>query len=192
LSEKIKCPWCEKVFDVDAIETAELWKERGQISVRIKPVWRIAMEYMDAFAARPGARITLKRKVRHLWGLVRLWETCEFEFDGKRYRTNREAVRNGMLAVCEAQKTGFNNHKYLFKCLLPTAQRVSAEGLTAEEEQRREEKRRNGEAGKRGTPVKQAARFMGQAGDDEAVTAEDFKKRRGIESLADQVGKELS
>lgn len=144
MSEKITCPFCEKSFDLEQIETGDIWRERADLASRLNSAWKLANEYIDAFRAKPGARMSLKKGTRHLRGLAALWKKCEFEYQGKRYRTSRESILNAMTTVCELEKTGFVNHNYLKKVLLPTASRVSAEGMTAKEEVRREEVRRKG------------------------------------------------
>jgi len=142
-TEKITCPYCERSFDLDQIEMADLFRERNTLAARLGPAWRAANEYLDAFRQKPGGKITLKKRTRHLKGLVTLWETGEFEVQGKRYRTTQRQIMEALWTVCNMEKYGFQNHNYLKKILLNGAERISAEGLTAEEEQKREDERRN-------------------------------------------------
>jgi len=150
MTDKIQCPYCERSFDLDQVENAELWRQRSELASRLGPrAWRVANEYLECFRVKPGARITVKKRVRHLVKLVALWETREFELDGKSWRTRRAEILAGMETVCELQLNGFKNHNYLKRILQKGAKRVSAEGMTAVEERERERKRRSGETGKR-------------------------------------------
>lgn len=150
MSDKITCPWCEKSFDVDQVEMAELWAERTQLAARLGQAWKLANEYCDSFRSARNARITLKRRVAILTDIARLWEVCVIEYDGKRYKTDQRSIQEALHAVCSADKTGFTNHNYLKRVLLNPAQParqaklLSSEGLTAEEEENREQSRRSG------------------------------------------------
>ncbi len=174
--DSIHCPYCDRAFDMDMIEIADLFRERLDIAAKLGPIWRLANEYLDCFRHTPGGRINLKKRVRHLTALVWLWEKCEFEYDGKRYRTSKQAIRQGMTVVCEAEKSGFTNHNYLKKCLLDTAQRISAEGLTAAEESKIEDERR----------AKVAA---SAAEKQERMTAQEYMKAAGLRSLTETIRK---
>jgi len=123
---------------------ADLFRERNELAARLGTAWTLANEYLDSFRQKQGSRITLKKRARHLRGLVRLWETGEFEVQGKRYRTDKRQIVEALATVCNLEKYGFQNHKYLKKILLNGAERISAEGLTAREEQKREDERRKG------------------------------------------------
>jgi len=183
---KITCPYCERKFDVEQVEEAGLWVERGMLQERLGAGWQIACEYTDCFRQRAGARVTLKKRARILGEVAKLWETCELEYDGKRYRTDRRAIREGLATVCNADKVGFGNHNYLKRVLINAgAQRVSAEGKTAEEERRSEEQKRQ-----RTDPA--SPEGYAAASDGEGMSAEEYKRRHGIESLADSVGKDLN
>jgi len=107
-----------------------------------------------------------------------LFEGNEFELNGKRYRTDWARIIRAMTAVVTANKFGFKNHNYLKRVMVEEAERVSAEGLTAKEERERSE------VG--------GQRLEAEDRKDEGMTAEEFKRRRGIESLSDMVGKEMA
>ena len=62
-----------------------------------------------------------------------------FQVEKKRYRITRDRIVVGLRTVCDLEKFGFKNHNYLKRVLVPDAERISAEGLTAKEERKREE-----------------------------------------------------
>ena len=66
VAEKITCPYCERAFDIDQVETADLFRERAEVAARLGKAWTLANEYLEAFRQRPGARISLKKRIRHL------------------------------------------------------------------------------------------------------------------------------
>jgi len=74
--------------------------------------------------------------------LLSAWQNQVFEYNGKRYRTNRQKIEAAVKAVCDAEKFDFKNHNYLKKILLADAEMLSAEGLTAREEAQRDVKRK--------------------------------------------------
>jgi len=99
-------------------------------------------EYTGAFATRRLGAIAPAKRLRIVTELARLWETGIFAVDKKRYRITRDGIVQGLRTVCDLEKFGFKNHNYLKRVLMPDAERISAEGLTAGEEARREEDRR--------------------------------------------------
>ena len=150
-SDKITCPWCEKSFDLDLLESADLWRERSDLAARLgAQAWKLANEYADSFRSARDARITLKRRIAILSDIARLWEGCIFEYDGRRYKTDQRSILDALQAVCSAAKTGFTNHNYLKRVLMGPSQPgrqaklLSSEGLTAGEEEAREQCRRFG------------------------------------------------
>lgn len=110
----------------------------GDLASRFREHWPLVSEYVDCFRPKGGS-VTLKRRVRILTELIKLFETLEFEYDGKRYRTKIRDIRWAMRWVCDAQMDAFQNHNYIKKMLIngAGADKLSAEGLTAREEQKR-------------------------------------------------------
>ncbi|SPD73797.1 hypothetical protein PITCH_A1970016 [uncultured Desulfobacterium sp.] len=138
MTDKITCPFCDHSIDVDLVDMAGMWRQRETLAARFGSAWNLANEYVDAFRVKPGARMALKKRLRHLEELVKLWDTGIFEYDGRRYRLGKDAIKAGMQKVCDAEKYGFKDHNYLKVVLRDAAERVSAEGLTAREEAARE------------------------------------------------------
>lgn len=192
MTEKLTCPFCARAIDLDMVETADLWKDRERLAARLGPAWRLANEYIDAFRAHPEHRITLKRRVRHLMPIAHLWETKEFEFNGKRYRVTEPVIRDALTRVCETGKFGFKDHNYLKVILVKGAERISAQGLTAAEERKRDEARRQKglEAWRLGgqEPDKEHPSFLASQSpsDEEPMSTREFQKRIG--ELANKIG----
>lgn len=165
----LKCPNCGQTYDLDTVEIASIYDQRTGLAAKLGQAWPIANEYVDCFRTQRGAVVSLKKRVRILAELAQLWESCEYEYDGKRYRTEKRAILEALRVTCNADKCGFENHNYVKKVLLATAQRVSSEGLTAKEETERHVSRRGTEHAEEGA---------------EKISLDEAMKRRGIESLA--------
>lgn len=131
----IGCPHCAKKFNLLTGEVMGLAIQLGDLAAKFREHWPLVSEYVDCFRPKGGS-VTLKKRVRILTELAKFFETLEFEYDGKRYRTKLMDIRWAMRHVCDAQMEAFKNHNYIKRMLVTTAgaERVSAEGLTAKEE----------------------------------------------------------
>jgi len=155
--DRLTCPYCDRTFDLDQVEAADLFRERNDLAAKLGKAWWIANEYVDCFRRQRAGRISLKKRARILREVVKLWESGVFEFDGKRYRAGQGAILAGFQAVCNRDMTGLENHNYLKRVLMGGAERLSAEGLTAREEQDREQTRLFGrDPGQKGTGGEEA------------------------------------
>ena len=114
---RIRCPYCERLFDIEQMETADLFSERVDLAARLGRAWHLVNEYADCFAQSSGGRIGLKKRVRLIREVIRLWDGCTFELDGKRFKTTHENIMQAMTTVCNADKFGFKNHNYLKRVL---------------------------------------------------------------------------
>lgn len=170
---KITCPICQSRYDLEEAATTAALREMVALASKFGRTWGLVEEYVDTFRTSQWGSISLKKRVRLLQELARLWQSAEFEYNGKRYRTDHVQIRAALNTVCNSDKWGFKNHNYLKKILLDGAKRVSASGHTAAEEREREAKPRTEETG------------------EKDMTAAEYKARKGIESLADQVGREM-
>lgn len=172
---KLTCPYCGGKFRLEEATTEALYYELGKIDGKFGRHWPAVDEYIDCFAQTEHGTVSIKRRVRIAGEILRLFEAQEFAYKGKRYRTSREEIIRAMLEICNAGKWGFRNHNYLKVMLKKSAEKVSAEGLTAKEESQREERRAHGAERK--------------AEGDES-TIDDYKARHGVKSLLDMIGKE--
>ena len=155
------CPVCESRF---------AWGDVARMAD-----WGLVNEYVDCFRPSMHSSVTAKRRLRLLQELKRLFLTSSIVYEGRQYRIDKGRVVVAVRAVCDAQKFGFRNHNYLKRVLVSGgAERVSAEGMTARQEARREEDRRQ------------------KTEDSELVTAAEFKKRHpDLAGMAEGVGKEF-
>jgi len=130
------------------------------------------------FATKRFGPISPAKRLRILTELLRLWETGIFQVQGKRYKIDRAGIVAGMRTVCDLEKYGLPNHNYLKKVLLNRAERVSAEGLTAKEEQKKieDQKTRRSEH-----------QNNNDAYSPDALAA--FKKKMGVSKVKDLIRK---
>lgn len=183
MSETLICPYCERIVDVDAMENCTLWNERADLASRLGKVWRLANEYADCFRAKPGVRMSLKKRVRILTEIAGFWEKGSFEYEGKRYKVLQDEIMLGMKICCDRDLVGFQNHNYLKVILAPKSQRLSAEGMTATEEEKREQQRR--ETRMDGSLNKNATLFDKQSTRDVDATLEEKINPRGEQKRYD-------
>jgi len=173
---KLVCPVCGSKVDMEQATHEELMHELVELAARFGRNWELVHEYVDCFRQEQWGSVTLKKRVRLTKEVWRLFEKNEFEYQGKRYRTDWTGVIAAITEVVNRDKFGFRNHNYLKSIMMKDAERVSAEGLTAKEEREKERQRRE-ERGKRK--------------EEKGISAEEWKKRQGIESLADMVGRNM-
>jgi len=173
---KLICPHCGSSIEFEQAVTELEHQEANDIAAKFGRSWRIIYEYSDCFRQSEYGGVKLTRRVRIFKDLSRLFDTCEFRYQGKTYRTNWPDILGAITEICNVGKWGFKNHNYLKVMLKKSAARVSAEGLTAKEEQARELARRTS-GGER------------KANENESTVA-DYKARHGIKSLLDKIGKE--
>lgn len=139
---RLTCPVCQSRYTLEDAANSEITRQMVALAAKLGKCWDIAWEYAETFRQSQYGNITLKKRLRLLKEIARLWEACGFEYQGKRYRTDRRQILEGLNAVCNLDKFGFKNHNYLKAILLNGAKGISAEGLTAEEEARRESDRK--------------------------------------------------
>lgn len=142
---KLCCPVCSSKFSFEQIAHEALMMEMVELAAFFGPLWSLAVEYSDCFRLERWGSVTLKKRLRILNELRKLVNDNEFDFGGRRYRTERGKIVEAIRVVVNREKFGFDNHNYLKKVLIgEKAERVSAEGLTAQNENRIEQDRRDG------------------------------------------------
>lgn len=173
---KITCPHCSNKFDLAEAVRNETLCNLGRAMEKFGKHEGLVWEYSGAFAAKHLGPVAPAKRLRIVTELLRLWESGIFQVQGKRYKIDRAGILKGMLTVCNSEKFGFRNHNYLKRILMADAERVSAEGMTAREERRREEGR--------GT--------RDEAAEEETMTLEaqaEFKKKLGVSSFKELIRK---
>ena len=170
---KLTCPHCGGEFRPEEATKERIYQELIELASKFGGSWHLVDEYADCFRRSEFGAMTTKKRVRILREIYDLLKTEQFTYDGKRYRAGRKEILAAMLETCSAEKKELKNHNYLYVILKKSAARVSAEGLTAKEEQQREDQRR----------------MQSERPRDESTVA-DYKARHGIKSLLDKIGKE--
>ena len=175
---KITCPYCDNKFSFEEAVRVKISRDLGETLQKFGNHKFLAWEYAGAFATKRFGPISAAKRLRILTELFRLWESGIFQIDGKRYKIDRAGIVAGMTTVCNLEKYGLSNHNYLKKVLLDKAERVSAEGLTAREETRREEE-------------KKVSRLEDH-GKEEVLSPEglkQFREKMGVNKLSELIGK---
>jgi len=180
--EKLACPICHSKYTLEEAVVTGAMRELVDLAAEFGPVWKLVEEYTECFRRSQWAGVTFKKKLRLTKEMAALWRTNKFQFEGKRYRADRVAIRAALEVTCNMEKFGFTDHNYLKRVMTNNgAQRLSAEGLTAGEERLKEEGRRR--KGKKSDES--------QVTSDEFVTAAEHKRRHKIKDLAGSIGKEM-
>ena len=138
----------------------------------------LVWEYTGAFATKRLGAIAPAKRLRIVTELAKLWETGIFSLERKQYRITKDKIIESMRKVCDLEKHGFGNHNYLKRVMSGDAERISAEGLSASEEARREEDKKV----RREEDKKEEGRMS-----PEAQAA--FKKQLGVSSFKELIGK---
>lgn len=130
------CPRCGAKIKFSEAELTGVLVDMVEVAVRIGAHWDLVGEYVDCFRPEQDGHVNLKRRIRILKEIAGLIEAGEFQYDRKKYRIKTEGIRWGMRIVCDLQKHGFRNHNYLKTVMINQggAERLSAEGLTAKQE----------------------------------------------------------
>ena len=150
--------------------------ELAEVGARLNKGWLLAWEYTESFATQKHGTVTPAKRLRLFKELAKLWESGVFEFDGRRYRTDQARILAGLKTVCDAEKYGFRNHNYLKRVLISDAERVSAEGLTAREEQK-------------GIEGKKVRRLEGEQDEEWPEEIGEIKTRLGVTKMSELIGK---
>lgn len=174
---KLTCPICQSRYSLEEVATTSALREMIGLAAKFGRTWSLVEEYVAAFRTSQYGGITLKKRFRLFREMAGLWDGGEFVYNGKRYRTDRAQIREALITVCNADKFGFKNHNYLKKILMDGADRVSTEGMTAQEERIMEADRR-AEAESRGNGESEK--------EDAPMSTAEFKKN--LAELADQIG----
>jgi len=168
------CPKCGSRFVLEQAVNELEQTETHDIAAKLGVHWRVVYEYSDCFRQSEFGNVPLPKRLRIFKNVARLLEMSTFKHRGKQYRTSQPEIIRAMTDTCNMQKWGFTNHKYLFAILSKAGERLSAEGMTAREEEEREQGRRG--AG-------------GQDRKDEIRLEEAIKKHPQLKQAFDKYGK---
>lgn len=176
---KLICPYCQSKITFEEAAREGLYREMVWLASRFGSSWELASEYIDCFRQTEFGCVRLQKKVRMLKELWKLFETNEFGYQGKRYRVDWALILAAINVVISGDKWGFKNHNYIKRIMMKDAKKLSAEGLTAEEEEREEIRRRTANSKQKAEGSKQ----------EKSMTAQEFKSLHKITGgLVDQIG----
>ncbi|RLB13537.1 MAG: hypothetical protein DRG82_15530 [Deltaproteobacteria bacterium] len=170
----MQCPYCRKSFDPrEAVAEAE-WYDIISLIPEFGPYSKLVMEYCELFGVTP-LRIKSKKLLRLLREAAVLFRNESFKFHKRQYRISRTGIAEALRTVCNKHfETPLENHNYLKKVMIGISEREQREeGIRREKELRR----------------KEASIMAGVR--EESITADEYKRRAGIESLAAMVGKDM-
>jgi len=177
MNNKLICPHCEQEFDLDQAIRESEHREMADIAAKFGKSWLLVYEYSDCFRQSEFGNVPLKKRLRIMKEILFLFDRREFQVKGKKYRTEWNTIISAMMEICNMQKWGFRNHNYLKAVLVKGSDRLSAEGMTAQEEDERGKGRRQKAEGKAA-----AVQHGQQKGD---ITAEEYCARHGVKSLGE-------
>lgn len=172
---KLICPYCQSKITFEEAAREGLYREMVWLASRFGSSWELASEYIDCFRQTEFGCVRLQKKVRMLKELWKLFETNEFGYQGKRYRVDWALILAAINVVISGDKWGFKNHNYIKRIMMKDAKKLSAEGLTAEEEEREE--------------IRKRSENRGQKSDEKLMTGQEFKSLHDITGdLVDKIG----
>lgn len=181
----MKCPVCRSKFCVDDCLKEAIKDEFIELASFFGRGWLAVNEYVDCFRGSQWGSVGEKKRLRILQEIKALFESCEFEFEKKKYRTDKKSIYGAIKVIIDKEMTKMKDHNYLKQILIDPfegtlnvvkAKRVSAEGMTAHEETELEKLKAQG------SRVKET---------EKTKTFAEFKADKGVESLADLVGKTI-
>jgi len=184
---KLTCPKCGFKFELEQAVRELEQAETHDIAAKLGVHWRLVYEYSDCFRQTEFSNVSLTKRLRIFKSIARLMQTSTFSYRGKRYRTSQHETVKTMTDICNMQKWGFRNHNYLLAILSKTAERLSAEGMTAKEESERETRRRSSSYGGQGRPVH---RSLGEGGKEDIGLEKALGRYPKLKDALERFGKE--
>lgn len=135
---------------------------------------KLAMEYCELFGVTP-MRINTKKMARLLGQVATFLEKEAFEWERKTYRISKRGVAEALNLTCNKRfDAPLRNHNYLKTVMKAISEREERErSVEGEKELRKKEERIRG----------------GVREEAPGVSLKEFKKRQGINSLVDEIGK---
>lgn len=179
----IVCPKCKAVFDLgEAFADSELRDIIGLLP-RFEGHGKLVFEYCELFGVTP-IRSKTKKLLRLLQEVSALYQSEAFLYQKKRYKISKRGIIESLKTVCNKEFSGpLQNHNYLKRVMIDVADVELKEGR---ERKDRAQKKREEDIGLR-FEVGGDQRDTDNGHD--VMTAGDFKRRKGIESLAERIGK---
>jgi hypothetical protein len=177
----MKCPKCKAEMNVMDMILDDDIRILFDILPRFQGHSRLAWEYAELFGVAPIGKHT-KKLTRLLAEVAALFEQQKFRFQKQEYQVSVSGIVEGLRTVCgKAFAQPLENHNYLKKVLIGIADREQKGVRDAQDRalRAREESgiRRAGEP-ERTQP-------------EPVLSAAEYKKRHGVESLAAKIGQRI-
>uniref|UniRef100_A0A6M3ISK8 Uncharacterized protein n=1 Tax=viral metagenome TaxID=1070528 RepID=A0A6M3ISK8_9ZZZZ len=177
----IRCPKCGERFGLQEGQAEGEWAE----IISLLPIFgnhgKIVFEYVELFGVVP-LRGRGKKILRLLKEVAKLFGSEKFDFQKREYRISKVGIMEALQVVCNKQfSSKLENHNYLKKVMM---------GI-AEHEQK--ERRDRADKDLRRLEDKKMRRLedKDEQAEGEVITAGEYKKRKKIDSLVDQIGKQF-
>lgn len=178
----IRCPKCGEKFRVQDGQAEGEWAETISLLPEFGRQGRLVFEYVELFSVVP-LRGKGKKVLRLLKEMARLFGSEKFDFQKKGYRISKAGIVEALTVVCNKQFSAcLENHNYLKKVMIGISEREQKERRDRAD---RDQKKREEVVGRVGSKQYAVGR------EEEVITADEFKKKRGIESLAGKIGKNI-
>jgi len=172
----MRCPHCGKILDIREAMIDDDWRAIFKLLDELDGHGRLFLEYIENFSVHP-LRLKTKKIRRLLEELHELYHSGIFKFKNKTYRISKNGVVEALKAVCNKHfEPPLTNHNYLKQVMIGISEREEKERIAEQERKLRQKE--------------DAIRNYGIR-DEETISAQEFKKRKGIESLASLIGKKL-
>jgi len=185
----MKCPYCSKEFDPREAQAEAEWREIIALLPAFGPHSRLAFEYCEKFGVTP-LRIRTKKLLRLLGEVAALFRGERFAYNRKEYRISGAGIAEALKTVCNKHfDRPLENHNYLKKVMISISEREARErSIRQERELRKREELLRGGIRPACRPQSGRPDCGRQAGGEEGgISAEEYKRRAGIRSLAEMV-----
>ena len=174
----IRCPECGVTFDPREAQVDEEWREIINLLPTFGAYGRLVFEYVEKFGVNP-LRIKSKKILRILTEMSNLFEHGKFNYQKRTHAITVAGIVEALKVVNNKHfDQPLENHNYLKKVMLTTSEA---------------ERKEQSAQGERNLRKKEALLMSGvrPPEDGETISGPEFKRRKGIESLAGSIGKEV-
>ena len=172
----MRCPFCGKDYDPREGLINDDWREIFSLLPSFEVNSRLIFEYCECFGISPMSMRT-KKLLRLLTEMSRLYQAGRFTYRKRIYDISNAGLIEAIRIVCDKNfPEPLDNHNYLKKVMLGISEK---EGKTQSIEQERTLRRKEEDimTGKRE-----------EVEDEGWMSAAEFKRIKGVESLVDLIG----
>lgn len=176
----IRCDKCGEKLDISAGVFTDDWVEIMRLLPSFSPNSKIVFEYVELHNVFP-LQTKSKKILRLLTELAGLYEHEKFRFGKAEYSISKKGISEALTIVCNKNFSGpLDGHNYLKKVMISISEKELKERRDADDKALR--KKENRILNQPVTENKQT---------EEVIPLSEFKKRHGIEKLAEQIGRKI-